>query len=158
MSISTDTISLQPLAAPIAPPQQRQAPVSAVGDRDGASNDRRKDAKDGRARANINFRAFLNAATFVGLAQSLGTDTFKADATEDSPRQTARAVKLPERDEPPVLSGEESERLYRSAQTASQTKNVRAPEFLAATSRYAKSFFAVSGTYARPGESLELTA
>ena len=158
MTVSADTISLQPIAVPLAPPPPRQPAVSAVGEREGTANDRRKDSKDGRARANVGFRSFLNAATFVGLTQSLSSDTFKPDVAEQTTRTPTRATKFPAQEEPPVLSAEESESLYRSAQAASKGANTRAPEFLAATSRYAKSFFAVSGTFARPGDALELTA
>ena len=158
MTISADTISLQPIAVPLTPPPARQPAVSAVGEREGTANDRRKDSQDGRARANVGFRSFLNAATFVGLTHSLSSDTFKPEAPKQDTRTTARAAKYPAREEPPVLSAEESESLYRGAQAAPQGGNARAPEFLAATSSYAKSFFAVSGTFARPGDALELTA
>ncbi|MBY0510412.1 MAG: hypothetical protein K2P94_09685 [Rhodospirillaceae bacterium] len=157
MTISADILTLQPIAAPIAPPPSRQPAVSAVGDRDGTANERRGESKEERARPDVTFRAFLNAATFAGLAQSISREAPKNDATEETTRNTPRAAKQPKRDEPVVISGEESESLYR-AHTEAARPNARAPEFLAATSRYAKSFFSVSGTFARPGESLELTA
>lgn len=156
MIISADTIWLQPIAAPVAPPP-RQPTIAAAGEREGASNERRKDSREGRARTDVSFRAFLNAATFAGLAQSLGNNATTTTRTESSDTPRTRAVKLPEREEAPVISGEESEQLFRRA-TATQLDTARASEYLAATTRYAKSYFSVSGTYARPGESLELTA
>jgi hypothetical protein len=158
MTISADILTLQPVAAPIAPPPPRQPAVSAVSDRDSTANERRGESKDDRGRANINFRSFLNAATFAGLAQTLTRDAPKSEASEEPARKTPRATKQRDRSEPVVISAEESESLYRAAQAESPRTNARAPEFLAATSRYAKSFFSVSGTFARPGESLEISA
>jgi hypothetical protein len=158
MTITADILStLQPVAAPVAPPP-RQPAVSAVGERESTANERRNESKDDRGRANINFRSFLNAATFAGLAQSLGRDAPKSEATEEPARKTQRAQKQPDRNEPVVISAEESESLYRAAHAEAPRTNARAPEFLAATTRYAKSFFSVTGTFARPGETLELTA
>jgi len=158
MTISADILTLQPIAAPIAPPPPRQPAVSAVSDRDGTANERRGESKDERGRPDVTFRAFLNAATFAGLAQSLGREAPKSEAAEEPARKTQRAAKQPKPDEPVVISAEESESLYRASRAESPLTNARAPEFLAATTRYAKSFFSVSGTFARPGESLELTA
>jgi len=157
MIISADMISLQPIAAPVAPSVSRQPSIAAAGERDGASNERRNDSREGRARTDVTFRAFLNAATFAGLAQSLGNDSATVTRSDSSDTPRPRAVKLPERDQAPVISGEESEQLFRRS-AAPQAERTRAPEFLAATTRYAKSYFSVAGTYARPGESLELTA
>jgi hypothetical protein len=157
MAITADILT-QPIAAPVAPPPLRQPAVSAVSDRDSTANERRGESKEDRARANISFRAFLNAATFAGLAQTLGREAPKSDATEEPARKTQRPTKQPDGNEPVVISGEESESLYRAAHAGTPRTNPRAPEFLAATSRYAKSFFSVSGTFARPGETLEVTA
>jgi hypothetical protein len=153
MSITIDTHSLQPVAAPIAPPPPRQAAVASVGERDGTNNDRRESAKGERGRTSAAFRSFLDAATLSGLTKTLGALDSADRATE-----TTRARKVPNRRESTELSGAESERLYQEAHTAPRSANPRASEFLAATTRYAKSFFAVSGTFAKPGESLELSA
>jgi hypothetical protein len=158
MIVSADILTLQPIAAPVAPPPPRQPAVSAVSDRDSTANERRGESKEDRGRANINFRSYLNAATFAGLAQSISRDAPKSDATEEPARKTQRAAKQPKADEPVVISAEESESLYRASRAETPRINPRAPEFLAATTRYAKSFFSVSGTFARPGESLEISA
>lgn len=150
MTITIDAVSLQPIAAPIAPPFAR-APVAPVGDRDSASNERRNDRGD-RSRTSAAFRSFLNAATLAGLTQSLGADRV------DPVAGVARPRKVPDRREATELSGAESERLYQEAQAKTRPHDARAREALAVTQRYAKSFFSVSGTFAKPGESLELTA
>jgi len=158
MAISIDSLTLQPVAAPISAAPVRQAPVTAVGERDGANNDRRNPSKDARGRSSVAFRSFLDAATLAGLTKTLGAQTSTTAATDEAPAPPPRRAKLPEKAEQEVLSASESERLYHSAKISGQGRTSPAPEFLAATSRYAKSFFAVSGTFARPGESLELTA
>ncbi len=150
MSITIDAVSLQPIAAPVAPPFQR-APVAPVGERDSASNERRNGARGERSRTSAAFRSFLNAATLSGLTRTLGDEV-------DPVAPVARERKVPDRREATELSGAESERLYQEAKAASRPDDVRAREFLSATRQYAKSFFAVSGTFAKPGESLELTA
>jgi len=154
MAISFDILTLQPIAAAPAPAAvARQPQVAAVGERDGAK-ERRGSAGDERARPNVAFRSFLNAATLAGLTQTLGKEASRAaDAT---PAET-RPVKLPKRDATTVLSGTESDRLLQSVRSTLTDKS-SAPQYLAATTRYAKSYFAVSGTFAKPGESLELTA
>lgn len=157
MTITTDALSLQPIAAPAAP-LSRQPQVSAVGEREGASNDRRAPSKDARGRSSIAFRSFLDAATLAGLNKTLGAETSESAVTDERSSPAPRRAKLPTKAEPEVLSAAESERLYHSAKNSGQGRTSPAPEFLAATSRYAKSFFAVSGTYARPGQSLEVTA
>ncbi len=157
MTISLDTLSLQPIAAPIAASPARQAPVTAVGDRDGANNDRRNPSRDSRGRSSIAFRSLLDAATLAGLTKSLSGQS-KTVSTDEAPARPTHRAKLPDKAEPEVLSASESERLYHSAKNSGQGRSSPAPEFLAATTRYAKAFFAVSGTFARPGESLEVTA
>ena len=162
MAISIDTVSLQPVAAPLAPGLARQAPVTAVADRQGANNDRREQARGERNRSTVTFRSFLNAATLAGLTKTLGAE--RPASTDEAPAKVQRRAKLPDRKDPEVISGDEAESLYRSArsstkdQTTSEQPVARAREYQAAATRYAKSFFAVSGTFAKPGESLELTA
>jgi len=154
--LTLDANSLQPIAAPVSPAFIRQAPVSPVGNREQTQNERRETSRDDRARPNIAFRSFLNAATLAGLTKSLGGETQRSSADSEAPAYT-RPSKLPAQKDDTVISANEADVLYRSAQVSGRD-GARAPEFLAATSRYAKSFFAVSGTFARPGESLELTA
>jgi len=157
MAFAVDSLSLQPAASLYAPVQARAEPVAPVGQRDGASNDRRNQSKE-RERAVLNFRAALNAATVSSLTKALGEESKPVETATDAPaRAPARASKVPDA-EPVVLSGAEAANLYRTAQAEKESQPSRAPEFLAAATRYAKSYFAVSGTYARPGESLELMA
>ncbi len=154
MAISVDSLSLLPAAPILAQTPARVEAVAPVGQREGASNDRRNAPKD-RERAVNNFRAALNAATLRGLTQAISRDSKPAEnATDEPARARERPAKLPDA-EPTVLSGAEAANLFRSAQAADQSSS---SEFRAATSRYAKSFFSVSGTFAKPGESLELTA
>jgi len=157
MTITIDSVSLQPIGAPIAPHAARQPQVAAVGERDSANNERRESARNDRGRASVAFRSFLNAATLAGLTQSLSADTVTA-STDEAPAKAPRAEKIRDQQDPTVIDADEAEGLYRSAQAASEPQSARAKEYLAATSRYATSYFAVSGTFARPGETLELTA
>jgi len=156
MSLSIDSLSLNAIAASASLQQPRQAPVAPVGDREGANNDRRDSSKDARSRPSVAFRSFLNAATLAGLTKTLSADT-RTVSTDVAPRPE-RPVKLPDQSEPPVISADEADSLYRSAQNAGEAGAPRAREFQTASSQYAKSFFAVAGTFARPGETLELTA
>jgi hypothetical protein len=153
MAISFDILTPQPLAAPIAPPPPRAPAIAAAAQRDTTQNDRKNQAQPDRERAKINFRSILDAATLSGIGRAFGAET--AQVRQDGPQK--RASKLPGL-EPEVISSTEAASLYRSAKSADTTGNVRASEFRAASLQYAKSFFAVSGTFAKPGESLELTA
>jgi len=155
--ITLDGISLQPIAAPVSPAFIRQTPVTPIGNRESAQDERRDTtARDDRARPNVAFRSFLNAATQAGLTKTLGSETQRSTADNDVTAYT-RPNKIPTPKDDAVIAAGESDALYRSAPVSGR-EGPRAPEFLAATSRYAKSYFAVSGTFARPGESLELSA
>ncbi len=157
MAIITDALSIQPIATPALPlPSAPQ--ITAVGQRGGASNDRRSSSRDARGRPSVAFKSLLDAATIAGLTKTLGAEASKSAVTDSDTTPAPRPSKLPNQAEPEVLSAAESEGLYQSAKSSGQGSSSPAPEFLAAATRYAKSYFAVSGTYARPGESLELTA
>ncbi len=145
--------------------------MTAVGDRESANNDRRNQSRGDRNRPSVAFRSFLNAATLAGLTKTLSAQ--RPASTDEAPAKVQRRTNLPERSDPSVISSDEADSLYRSAQRAkaqaaseqttseqgqSEQPAARAREFQAAATRYAKSFFAVSGTFAKPGESLELTA
>ena len=157
MALTLDSVSLKPIAAPIAAQAPAAPAIAAVGERAGANNDRRDSQRNDRGRPSVAFRSFLNAATLAGLTQTLSKDTVVVSSDEPPPRQT----KVPEQ-EPTTISSEEADHLYQSAQTASEAQprreTARVRAYQAATSRYATSFFSVSGTFARPGESLEVTA
>jgi hypothetical protein len=160
MAISFDILSLQPYPAPVAPVPPRAPAIQAAGQRQDAQNERRQTAQDGRERANVSFRTLLNAATLSGIGRAFQGAVRETE--EQATNLTQRAAKLPA-DAPETLSGTEADTLYRIAKAVApkadtSVSDARAAEFRAATSRYAKSFFSVSGTFARAGESLELTA
>ncbi len=151
MIVNNDILALHPVAVAVPPPPPRPA-IAPAGERESA-NDRRGAQKDGRS-TGLSFRATLTATTVGGLGAVVDrAPSVTSDSGESSAAQE-RAVKLPENG-PIILSSHESERLYREARAEKPFK--RDPAFVAATQRYAKSYFSVSGTYARPGEALELT-
>ena len=150
MTINTDLFSVQPPAAPVVAPQAtRQAPVTAVADREAAGNNQRPPDKGDRG---LKFRAILSAQTFNGLAQALDTGT-KRDSVVQSP--PPRPSKVPT-GAPTVLSASEAAGLYGVSQ-AVELNTAAAAEFRAASTSYATNFFAVERTFARPGEALELS-
>ena len=153
MAISLDTITLQPVAAPIAPAPPRAPAIVAAAQRDTTQNDRKNQAQPDRERANVSFKSLFDAATLGSIGRAFGGET--TQVRQDGPQK--RASKLPGL-EPEVISHAEAASLYRSAKSADAISSIRASEFRAASLQYAKSFFAVSGTFAKPGESLELTA
>ncbi len=158
MTITIDALSHQPVAAPAAATVPRQPVAAPLREREGAANDRRDTQRNSRERVSGAFRAFLNAATLAGLNNTLGAEPVEAV----EPATAVRQSRVPDRKDPTILEADEAEGLYRSAQAADEPRtekpSVRAREFQAVATRYAKSFFAVEGTFARPGEQLELTA
>jgi len=154
MIVATDTVLLHSVnIAAAATPVPRQPSITPAAERE--STDRRQTARDDRGHG-ADFRSVLAASTFDGLARALGG----IPRAEWTPSKVARdAYAAPERmpaEGPVVLSQAEADSLFRRAKETSRPA-APAPEFLAATSRYAKSFFSVSGTFARPGESLKMT-
>ncbi len=145
------------ILAPRQPTQSANAAVSAVAaaqpqivnvtDRDGARNDRRQSGKNERG---LDFRAVLSTATFSDLTDA--TSIANDQPFKPTPQRSTRVPKL----EPEVLSGAEATQLYNAAKAVGARADVSA-QFRAATTSYAKSFFSVEGTYARPGEALELS-
>lgn len=157
MAINFDSTTIQPVATPAAAAVPRQPIVTPIGEREGASNERRESARNTRERVSTAFRSFLNAATLAGITETLGAERSDVAVDDVAP---VRETRVPDRrKDPTVLEADEAEGLYRTAQAADEgPRSSRAREFHAAATRYAKSFFAVEGTFARPGESLELTA
>ena len=148
MSITIDAVTLQPInqpapsavAAPVAPP------VVAVAD---SARTSQRDSKNERGKEqSLGFRAVLDAAA----SGKVQLDAAPADTPR--PEVAPRPAKLPKRG-PAELSGGESSVLLEAAYQRRADSGVRV--HLAATSRYAQAFFADTRTYARPGESLELT-
>lgn len=122
----------------------------------------RPKAGDKRQQNNSNpgpsFRATLATVT--------GADAFAAEAQARKiaraieAQRAARAEKRPDPG-PAELSADEGVDLLTQAPSQQARGAVVVPssqEFLAAASRYAERFFAGKGAYARPGESLELSA
>ncbi len=154
MYIGFDSITLQPVAAPTPPPPRPQASIAPIDERDAASRDQRKNTREDRD-PGVTFRSFITASTLEGLGRALGGDKqvqSDSSASEYRPRPT----KLPDAG-PAVLSGAEAANYYRTV--SDDRESLTAPrEFRDASSSYARNYFAVSGAFAKPGESLELTA
>lgn len=138
-----------PAATPVPPFVPRQ-PVTPAATRREADNQRQEKPDGGENRA-LHFRAALNAATVGNLATALG----RAEPADRVAEPPSRSAKLPDR-APLVLTGRDPESVF--LRSAPETPHPRAREYGTATSRYAASFFAGSPFYARPGDTLELTA
>ena len=133
---------VMPAAATVA----AQAPIAPIKDRETA-NDRRQSGKNERG---LDFRAVLSATTFTDLADA-------TSVTHEGPfaPRPQRPTRLPDAI-PEVISGAEAVQLYNASRATGVNAGISA-QFRAATTSYAKSFFSVEGTYARPGEALELS-
>ncbi len=132
---------------PAASPAAAQAPIAPIKDRENANNERRQSGKkdDG-----LDFRSILSTATFTDLADATSTASEESSAPQPQ-RPTRVQSAIPE-----VISHAEAAQLY-NASRATNTDLSVSVQFRAATTSYAKSFFSVEGTYARPGEALELS-
>lgn len=154
MYIGFDSITLQPVVAPTPAPPRPQAPIAPVTERDAASRDQRQNTREDRE-PGVTFRSFITASTLEGLGRALGGDKNvqgENSASENRPRPT----KLPDAG-PALLSGAEAANYYRAVSGDSESLSA-AREFRDASSSYARNYFAASGGFARPGETLELTA
>jgi hypothetical protein len=149
-TITGDIFAPQPpQPTTVAPPAaQPRAPITPTTDRENARNDRRQADKGERG---VSFRSILSAETFDGLATAVSATFEKAE--QEHAQREERVPKA----EPVVISSTESAQLYQAAQLADWNAPA-AKEFRAAASQYAKSFFSIEGTFARPGEALELSA
>src|SRR5262245_29772482 len=108
MAINLDTITLQPVAAPIASAQAARAPIiAAAGQRDSTQNDRKNQAQPDRDRAKVSFKSVFDAATLGGIGRAFGVET--SQVRQDGPQK--RASKLPGL-EPEVISNAEAASLY----------------------------------------------
>jgi hypothetical protein len=149
MAITLDSNTLKPIAA--APPAALAgyvAPPVVVADP--SRNSRRESGSDpGKDGRGLNFRAVLNAQTFAGITgRSWQPDAAKSDAH-------ARQTRVPNGG-PTELNGDDV--LLEAVSTPRADISPNAQVYSAATSRYAQAFFAATRTFARRGESLELTA
>jgi len=152
VSITTDILlTPQPLAS-AAIPAMRPA-IAPTAEREGANQQRRESDKN--EQSGLNFRAVLSATTLNDIARVAASAeaSIRSASIEERPR---REMRLPGKT-PVEISGAEAADLFTQA-LANNSRKSRAPEFEAATSRYASSYFAGSAFYARPGEALELTA
>lgn len=154
MLVGLDTLNLQPVIAPTAPPPRAQAPIEPVGEREATSRDPREQSR-GERHAAVDFRSFLTASTLEGLTRTLGGGEQVAGDGADSESQSPPS-KVPDAG-PAIFSGAEAANYYRALSGESESL-ASAREFRDATTSYARNFFAASGVYARPGESLELSA
>ncbi len=151
MAITIDAVTLQPVkaaqlpAAPVTAVPQVVVAESARGSRRDQKNDNR-----GAQEQPLSFRAVLDAATAGNVKRAaVQGETAK---TEITPRPT----RVP-KSGPAELSGDESPVLLEAAFTRRGGNDDGARPYLKATSRYAQAFFADTRTFARPGESLEMT-
>ncbi len=152
--IDFDSITLQPVAAPVPPTARSQAPIAPIAERDPASRDPRQHNNSERQQG-VTFRSFITASTLEGLGRALGGDK-QLQSDSSAPQYRSRPTKLPDAG-PALLSGAEAANYYRAVSGDSESL-AAAREFRDATSSYARNYFSVSGTFARPDESLELTA
>jgi hypothetical protein len=154
MSITADVFVAppQPIVAAVPPPQPRTV-VAPATERENAQNQRRDSSKN--QNGPLSFRAALNAASFSGIAAAKTASETSVWLDEDDVRPQ-REARLPNVG-PIELTGAEASDLFTRA-VANNERKGRAPAFAAAASQYATSFFAGSPFYAKPGQTLELTA
>jgi hypothetical protein len=134
-------------AAPVSPSAPAVTGVDAV-------SLRRIERRDPKTSQGVSFRAALDAATFNGVIST--SSASPAAGSDPEPRPT----KLPT-SSPDELTLSESAGLLGAAQTVRSAAGPSAPELeahRAAAQRYAKTFFSDTRTFARPGESLEISA
>jgi len=136
------------IVTPAAATLAAQAPIAPIKDREHAGNERRQSGKNER---DLDFRAVLSSTTFTNLADATSVPQEKTFTAPQPRRQSRVPDFIPE-----VISGTEAAQLYNAAR-ATNINTAASAQFRAATSSYAKSFFSVEGTYARPGEALELS-
>ena len=155
MIIGFDTLNIQPIVAPSAPPLRVQAPIEPVGEREATSRDPQEKQRGERQAAGVDFRSYITASTLEGLGRAFDNagQVRGEGSAGDSP---TRPTKVPD-SSPAVLSGTEAADYYRAISGESESL-AAAREFRDAATSYAQNFFAATGTFARPGESLELSA
>ncbi len=147
MAITLDAVTLQPIKA--APQTPVVAPAFVVADpaRGQARESKNERGKDSSLSS---FRAVLNAVA----ANAVTADPVQADTGNAEPQ--ARPQRVP-KNAPAELNGSDSSVMLDAAYARRGQGASAARAHLAATSRYAQAFFADTRTYARPGDSLELT-
>jgi hypothetical protein len=169
-SILSSSGAVTPPANPI--PQLRQVPINPAQDRARSGAERR--AKD-QGQGNSEFRTTLDSVAATSTPPA-PIDPLVEVQSRRAQRQAAaeknvRGEKRPAQG-PAELAADEGERLYAANQAAKKREGVEnaAPsdepalpvqmstEFYQAASRYAERFFSTAGAYAKPGESLELSA
>ena len=148
MAITLDAVTLQPIKA--APTTPVVAPAVVAADPARGQARESKNDRGGKDSSLSSFRAVLNA-----VASGAVTANFvQADAANTAPQ--ARPERVP-KSTPAELNGSESSVMLEAAYARREQGASAARVYLAATSRYAQAFFADTRTYARPGESLEMT-
>jgi len=139
----------RPLSAPVTPVQPAvtviDAQVSARGDR-----------RDARTDRGVSFRAALDATTFNGVIGGASGSTPASTGAQSQARPekfpSTAAEELTPSDSTGFLDAVNATR-GSDAPPAPEQKAHRA-----ATQRYARTFFSDTRTFARPGESLEVSA
>jgi hypothetical protein len=128
-------------------------PTVTVIDAPSSTRGERRDPKTDRG---VSFRAALDAATFTGVISGAAPGGPASTAAEAGPRPE----KFPATSAEELSSGE-STGLLGAVHATRGTDAPPAPEqdaHRAATQRYARTFFSDTRTFARPGESLEVSA
>lgn len=123
-----------------------QAPIAPIKDCE-TGNDRRPSGKNDRG---VDFRSILSSTTFTDLADA--TSVVSEGTSAPRPQRPTRVPDaIPE-----TISHAEAAQLHNASRAANTNAGITA-QYRAATSSYVKSFFSVEGTYAKPGEALELS-
>jgi hypothetical protein len=148
MSISADFLITPQSVASAVPPPSRPA-VAPAGERENAQNRGREPSKN--QNGPLSFRAALDASTVGGIAKAAS----EAIAGPDDRALPPRESRVPAAG-PIELAGNAASELF--ARASSGPGRSADPVFAAAVSRYSASYFAGSSFFARPGETLEVTA
>ncbi|MBL8628841.1 MAG: hypothetical protein JNM81_04385 [Rhodospirillaceae bacterium] len=172
MVVSIDSVAnsgaVSPPSHPI--PNIRQTPIQPGTDR-ARSNDRQQ--KD-QANGGTAFRAELDAVESAAEKFAAEVSARRAERKAAAQDKSARTEKRPDPNPAEVDAADSADLFARTqgvqarssnAQSNNNTDAADGPthipashEFLLAASRYAERVFAQGGAYAKPGESLELTA
>lgn len=157
MAIGIDPSVTPHITPPQSTPAPRPIPIQSPGAREKSGADRRQQDK---TKGGETFRAALDEISTKAeelFAEAQARRAARAGAAQTQPR----AEKLPTA-EPAEVAGTDGAELYAQTQSrAAGSEKVFVPssqEFYAAASRYAERVFRDSSAYAKPGDSVELTA
>jgi len=179
MQVVVDRTTITPLqdapVIPVAPLPAAAIPSSGNADSKPSSGGQNRQQQSG-SNSGARFRSVLDAATVAGLGLRFASASGRSSAAANA-AATQRQQRTPSSDSQ-ELNGADAAELYRAvraykasaggkqveaqsdaAEESDGTSEPVSPQHaLAATSRYAQSFFSVGGTFAARGETLELSA